>query len=94
MDRRTTIMSFSQEEYESLPKAWEIFKQLLCKCLNHNIKSMEQLTQFISGLTTPTRMFLDASTRGTLRTIIDDEAKTLIENTCQDEYHSSKQGIK
>lgn len=55
---------------------------------------MEQMTHFISGLTTPTCMFLYAPVGCTLRDKTNEEVKTLIENMCQDEYHSSNQGMK
>lgn len=55
---------------------------------------MEQLTHFIRGLTTHTRMLLDASVGETLSTKTDDEVKTLIDNVCQNKYGSSKQDVK
>lgn len=75
MERRTTIMNFSKEEYESMSEAWERFKLLLHKCPNHKMNSMEQLTYFISGLTTPTWMFLHALVGGTLRNNTYNEVK-------------------
>lgn len=43
---------------------------------------------------TQTRIFLDASVGDTLRLKTDEELKTLIENMCQNEYHSSERVIK
>lgn len=82
MERRTAIKFVSQDEYESLSEAWERSKLLLCKCPNNNMKSTEKLTHFISELTTPSEMFLDASLGGTLRTKSDDKVKILIKNVC------------
>lgn len=51
---------------------------------------MEQLIHFIGVLTTPSQMFLDASSGGTLRTKTNDEVKILVDNVCHNEYYSSK----
>lgn len=55
---------------------------------------MEHMTPFISGIKTPTRMLLDASSRGTLRTKNEYEVKTLIKNMCQNESRLSDRGVK
>lgn len=36
-------------------------------CPNYNMSDMEQMTHFIKGLNTNTRILLDASTGGSLR---------------------------
>lgn len=82
MERRTSITNFSQDKYEPLSEAWERFKLLLCKCPNHNMNFMEQLTHLIGRLTISSQMFLDASSGGTLITKIDDETRIIIENVC------------
>lgn len=79
MERKAEISNFDQEEFESLSDAWEGFKLLLHKCENHNMSVMEQMTHFICGLKTQTRMLLDA-TIGILREKTDEELNTLIEN--------------
>lgn len=62
-----------QEESESLSDAWERFKFLLRKCLNHNINAIEKMIYFINGLRTQTRMFFDVSVGGTLGAKTDEE---------------------
>lgn len=55
---------------------------------------MEHMTPFTSGLKTPTRMLLDASSRGTLRIKNEYEVNTLIKNMCQNESRLSNRGVK
>lgn len=94
MERKVSIFNFDQDEFESLSDAWEMYKLLLRKCLNHTMSSMEQMTHFISRKKTPTRMFLDVSSWGTLRVKIDDKLKVLIKNMCHNEYHSTDRAMK
>lgn len=82
MERKALIITFAQEEAESLSNAWERFKLLFRKCLNHNMSSIEQMTCFIDGLRTHTIILRDASTRGTLSLQTDEELRILIENMC------------
>lgn len=67
-----------------------MFNLLLQKCMNHN---MEKMTHFIDGVKIQTRMLFNTSVGGTLRAKTDEELKTLIENMCQNEYHSSEQAV-
>lgn len=67
VERKIAITSFVQEEAMPLSDAWERFKLILRKCLNHNTGSIEEITHFMDGLRTHTRMFLDVSVWGTLR---------------------------
>lgn len=78
MERKAAIPRFYQDESESLSDTCERFKLLLRKCLNHNMSFMEQMIHFIIGLIKQTRMLLDASSGGTLRSKTDDEVKMLI----------------
>lgn len=55
---------------------------------------VEKMTHFIDSLKTPTRMLLNASAGGTLRTKNEDGVKRLIENMFQNEYHSSDRAVK
>lgn len=79
VERKDVTSIFDQDESESSSDAWERFKLLLRKCLNHNMSVMEQMTRFTSRMKIPTRMILDASTGGTLRSNTNDEVKILIE---------------
>lgn len=58
------------------------------------MSSIEHKTHFINRMKRPTKMLLDASTRGTLRGKKNDEVKNLTENMCQNEYRSSDQAVK
>lgn len=48
----------------------------------------EQMKHFTRGLKSQTRMLLDASTRGTIKIIAEDEVKELIKKMCQNEHHT------
>lgn len=52
------------------------------------MSNMEQMQHFTRGLTAQTRMFLDASTGGTIMTKNEDKVKKLIEIMFQNEYRS------
>lgn len=54
---------------------------------------MEQILYFTMGLTTPTRMLLDASVGGTIKIKTTYEIRELIENQTQNDYnpHSSEE---
>lgn len=94
MERKAAISNFDQDKFESLSDAWERFNLLLHKCLIHNMSVMEHMTHVIIKMKTPTRMFCDASSGGTLKANIKDEVKTVIENMCQNEYRSSDRAVR
>lgn len=94
MERKASIYNLVHEESESLSNAWERFKLLLRKYLNHIMSAIEQMTHFIDSLRIQKRMLRNASTRGKLRVKTYKESKTLIENMCQNEYRSSERVVK
>ena len=54
------INNFKQEPDETLYQAWERFKDLLMKCPQHYLNSMQEIILFYQGLDVPTRQILDA----------------------------------
>ncbi|GJW13299.1 hypothetical protein Tco_0017432 [Tanacetum coccineum] len=54
------INNFQQEPDESLFRAWERFKELLMKCLQHYLTDMQEVILFYNGLDVPTRQILDS----------------------------------
>lgn len=86
---RNDIISFQQTEDESLFEAWERFKDLLKKCPHHGISICIQMEAFYNGLTPPTRLMLDASSRGALLSKSYNEAYELIEGIAANSYQWS-----
>ena len=83
---KNDITSFRQIDDESLFKGWERFKDLLRRCLNHGIPICIQMETFYNGLLPPTRLMLDASTRGALLNQSYAEAYDLIESIASNNY--------
>lgn len=79
IEKKDEITHFEKQETESLYDSWERFKFLLCKYPNHNVRSMEQMQSFAKGLQTQAQTLLDASARGTIRTLTEPQVKELIE---------------
>ncbi|KAJ9566947.1 hypothetical protein OSB04_002913 [Centaurea solstitialis] len=61
---RNEICTFQQEDDETVPTAWERFKELLRKCPHHGIPYCIQLETFYNGLNYPAREMLDATAGG------------------------------
>ncbi|CAJ2642327.1 unnamed protein product [Trifolium pratense] len=89
--RRADITGFEQGESESLFEAYEHFKLLLRKCLNHSLDNMEQMQIFIRGLRMQSTILIDASAGGTIRHKNEDEVRELVENMCMNEYRSKSE---
>ncbi|MCI22229.1 hypothetical protein A2U01_0043405, partial [Trifolium medium] len=81
-------MKFELGDGESLYDAWERFKLSLKKCPNHGIDALAQMQYFTQGLRPQTRMLLDASTGGSMKTKNEIEAKDLIETMAHNEYRA------
>ncbi|GKB96508.1 retrovirus-related pol polyprotein from transposon TNT 1-94 [Tanacetum coccineum] len=54
------INNLQQEPDESLFRAWERFKELLMKCLQHYLTDMQEVVLFYNGLDVSTRQILDS----------------------------------
>ena len=50
VERMAEITNCEQSEIESLYDSWERFKLSLRRCLNHNMRNMEQMQYFTKGL--------------------------------------------
>lgn len=66
-ERKVGITNFEQQQTESLYDSLERFKNLLCRCPNHNMNNMNQMHNFIKGINGQTHMFLDDSLGGTIK---------------------------
>ena len=63
---RIDINNFCQLDGESFYEAWERYKDLLRKCLNHNQPKWMQVHHFYNGSSIPTRTPIDASVKGAI----------------------------
>ncbi|GKA70069.1 hypothetical protein Tco_0776133 [Tanacetum coccineum] len=54
------IHNFNQEGDETLYQAWEMYNDLLYKCLTHNLNSHQKVNIFYKGLDIMTRQVLDS----------------------------------
>jgi len=79
-EKKHEITNYKQGESETLYDAWERFNLLLKKCPSHGLDEKSSLQVFTEGLTANHIMFLDASVGGSMRTKIDHEVRSLIEN--------------
>jgi len=74
------ISSFQQEDSESLSQTWDRFKGLLRKTPTHGFDMPTQLTLFLGGLQSHTKLILDASAEGNIKWKTPEEAHEMIEN--------------
>jgi len=79
-DKKMEIQNFKQGESESLYDAWERFTLMLKRCPNHELSEKQYFQIFTEGLTHNIKMFLDASTGGSLKNKADHEVEALIES--------------
>ncbi|GJR27721.1 hypothetical protein Tco_1103953 [Tanacetum coccineum] len=70
------INNFQQEPDENLYQAWEQFKELLMKCLQHYLTEMQEVVLFYNRLDVPTRQILDS--RGAIPSKTAADAKVAI----------------
>ena len=74
-------------------EAYERFKLLMRRCLNHNISAMEQMQLFTAGMKMPHRLILIASAGGSIKLKTYAETKDLVEQMCQNENNMSHDRI-
>ncbi|GJY92730.1 reverse transcriptase domain-containing protein [Tanacetum coccineum] len=75
------INNFQQESDETLFQAWERFKELLMKCLQHYLIEMQEVILFYNGLDILTRQILDS--RGAIPTKTAEDAKKAIQEMAE-----------
>ncbi|MCI07973.1 hypothetical protein A2U01_0029043, partial [Trifolium medium] len=86
LERRADINNFEQGDNETIYDAWERFKLCLKKCPNHGFDGLSQMQMFTQGLRPQTRMLLDASVGGSLKSKDEGQARELVETIVQKEY--------
>ena len=78
--RKQKLSSFQQEDSESLSQTWDRFKGLLLKTPTHGFDMPTQLTLFLKGLQSHTKLMLDASAGGNIKWKTPEESHEMIEN--------------
>ncbi|XP_027905680.1 uncharacterized protein LOC114165219 [Vigna unguiculata] len=86
------ISAFQQDVDESLGQAWDRFKGLLRKTPIHGFDEPTQLTLFLAGLKSHSKLMLDASAGGSIKWKTPTEARELIENMASNdnEVHNER----
>jgi len=94
------ILAFQQDMNEFLGQAWDRFKGMLRKTLIHGFDQPTQLTLFLAGLKSQSKLMLDALTGGSIKWKTLKEAYELIENMAANDNeayteraYSQKKGI-
>jgi len=70
---RNQITNFRQKDKETLYKAWEQFKDLLCVCPHHSLQCWMIIQTFYNGVTQSVRSIIDATTGETLMNKTEDD---------------------
>jgi len=60
---KSEISIFRQEVDKAFSETWERFKMMLGKCPNHGFEDIAQMSIFLNGLRSDTKMFLDVATQ-------------------------------
>ena len=63
---RNDITNFMQYDQKSMYEAWERYKDLLKKCLHHELPGWLQIQTFYNGLRLEHRAMVDATVGGSL----------------------------
>ena len=80
------IGQFKQNDFESLYEAWERYKDLIQRCLQHGLLDWLQIQMFYNGLNGQTRTIVDATSGGTLMSKIAEGATSLLEEMASNNY--------
>lgn len=81
------IMSFCQNEFESLYDAWECYKEMLCKCPKHCLHTWMTIHTFYDGLLIHTKYLIDVAVDDSILSKNYREAYDLIEKMFSNHYH-------
>ena len=83
---RSEIGQFNKNDFESLYEAWERYKDLIQRCLQHGLLDWLQIQMFYNGLNGQTRTIVDATSGGTLMSKIAEGATSLLEEMASNNY--------
>nr|GEU60873.1 pyruvate dehydrogenase (acetyl-transferring) kinase, mitochondrial [Tanacetum cinerariifolium] len=82
------INNFQQEPDETLYQAWERFKELLMKCLQHYLTKMQEVILFYNGMDVQTRQILDSKDAIPSKTVADAKAARVEYEQCKGPYYT------
>jgi len=85
---KSDISTFRQGSNEIFCDAWERFKVMLSRCLNHGLEDIAQLTIFQNGLRPDTKMILDAAVGGTMMDMDVEQATRMIDALASTNYQA------
>ena len=87
-ERRKEIITFKQEEEESLYNAWERYKKLLKRCLMHVIDHITQMDILYHAMDYSSKGIIDATCYGAFKMNSAKEANQLIEDLAKSSYRA------
>jgi len=79
---------FRQGADEVFCDIWEKIKMMLRQCPNHGFEDISQLSIFLNGLKSDTKMFLDAATGSTMTTLDVEQATRTIDALASTNYQA------
>jgi len=88
------ISMFRQGANEFFCETWEIFKMMLRKCPNHGFEDIAQLSIFLNGLRSDTKILLFAVVGGTIMALDVEQGTRIIDALASTDYQAQhdKQG--
>ncbi|CAN6455686.1 unnamed protein product [Victoria cruziana] len=86
---RRAISTFAALEGEYFHQAWERMKDLLRKCLHHQIPRWQVLQGFYDGLTEAHKQVIDSSCGGSLMIKSEDDAWALYDTLSENSLHNT-----
>jgi len=86
---------FRQRAYEVFCETWERFKMILRKCPNHGFEDIAQLSIFLTGLRSDTKMLLNAAADDIMMALDVEQAARIIDAVASTDYQAphDRQGI-
>jgi hypothetical protein len=91
---RREIQTFQQKDGDLFFEVWEHFKELLLKCLHHNLSQDDQVQAFYEGLNDYNKSLVDSTFGGVLMEKNSNEAKELFETLSETPNNSHPEGGK
>ena len=82
------ISMFRQGADESFCETWERFKMLLKKCPNNGFEGIAQLSIYLNGLISDTKMVLDATVGGTMMALDEEQVKRIVDALASINYQT------
>jgi len=85
---KSDISNFCQGADKAFYAAWDRFKTMLRRCLNHGFEEIAQLNIFHNGLRLETKMILDVAAGGTIMAVDVEQASRIIDALASTDYQA------